>query len=130
MATMENDFVSWLYSEMEGRGWSISELARRAGVSHVAISNILNHKRNIGIDVCSGIAHAFRDSYSYTEVFRLAGIFPPLPAAPDERLAQEIYEAVSRLTLAEREELLEYLGWLEFRREERIGEMTAASGTT
>lgn len=75
---------SWLTSEMERRGWSNSELARRADVTHTSISRAINGSTP-GLDVCTGIAHAFR--MPPEQVLRLAGLLPPLPggnvALPD-----------------------------------------------
>ena len=77
MPPQEEDFVTWLNSELETRGWSTRELARRAGVSAAAISNVLNRYNKPGKRTCKGIAKAF--DLPVDEVFRRAGILPPIP---------------------------------------------------
>jgi len=71
---MENDFVTWLSNELNTRSWSMSELARRAGITHGAISHVLSESRNPGPDFCKAIARAF--GIPPEQVFRLAGLLP------------------------------------------------------
>jgi transcriptional regulator with XRE-family HTH domain len=49
MALMEGDFSEWLEGELKTRGWSDSELARRAGVSHASISYVAKAFRFAGL---------------------------------------------------------------------------------
>ena len=77
MPPQEEDFVTWLNLELGMRGWSTRELARRAGVSAAAISNVLNRYNKPGKRTCKGIARAFNTSSE--DVFRRAGILPPIP---------------------------------------------------
>ncbi|MBN1658283.1 MAG: helix-turn-helix transcriptional regulator [Anaerolineae bacterium] len=79
---MDNDFVTWLIEELEQRGWTNSELARRAGVSPSTVSVILSRQKNPGPDFCLAIAGALRQPPE--QVFRLAGILPSLPPAVEE----------------------------------------------
>jgi transcriptional regulator with XRE-family HTH domain len=70
------DFPDWILQELERRGWTQSELARRAEVTPATISMILSRQKNPGVDACIGIARAFNESP--THVFRLAGLLPEL----------------------------------------------------
>lgn len=74
---MATDFVTWLTEEMQKRDWSISELARRAHVSHVSISNILSGNRKPGAEICNAISRALH--LPPIIVFQQAGLFPPDP---------------------------------------------------
>jgi transcriptional regulator with XRE-family HTH domain len=70
-------FPEWLQAEMNKRGWSQGELARRAGVSRPAISNILSESRQPQAATCEAIARAL--GLPAEDVFRRAGILPPEP---------------------------------------------------
>ena len=47
---MSDKFRAWLSEELDQRGWSQSELARRAGVSQFAVSSVISGNRNPGAD--------------------------------------------------------------------------------
>lgn len=76
---MQNEFIAWLSSQLEERGWSIRELARRANSSPSTIASIANGSRKPGADACAAIAKAL--DVSPDDVFRLAGILPPSVAS-------------------------------------------------
>ncbi len=69
------DFPKWLEEELKHRNITQSELARRAGVTRAAMSGILSGARGPGVDLCQGIAKAFK--LPPEEVYRAAGILPP-----------------------------------------------------
>ena len=73
-----NTLNKWLLNELEIREWSQADLARRAGVSRAAISDILSGKRNLGRDLAISIAEVLK--LPLEDVFRAAGILPPEPA--------------------------------------------------
>lgn len=72
------DFRDWLLQTLEEQGISQSELARRAGVSRAAISDIISGRRGIGKDAATSIARALK--IPPETVFRVAGILPPDPS--------------------------------------------------
>jgi len=85
---LQLEFSTWLMQELEKRGWSNSELARRANVVPSTISMIISGSAKPGVDACLGIARAFGESP--VKVFRLAGLLPPLDTRKellDEALA-------------------------------------------
>lgn len=65
-------FQNWLNRELNFRGWSQSELARRANITPSTISRILTGDRKIGNDVATSIADALR--VPKEEVLRAAGL--------------------------------------------------------
>lgn len=69
----------FLYEELERRGWSKRELARRAGVSNTQVTDVMNERTNPGADFCIAIARALGESPE--AIMRLAEILPPLPSA-------------------------------------------------
>lgn len=83
-------FGQWLLGEMGERKMSQSDLARAAGVTRAAISDVINGRRNPGKDLARGIAVAF--SLPPEQVFREAGLLPPAPMV-DEEIERIIYEA-------------------------------------
>jgi transcriptional regulator with XRE-family HTH domain len=68
---MATDLARWVTDELRRRGWSIRELARRSGLSHVAISQVLSGQRQPGWDFCAAIAEPLEASPMDT--FVLAG---------------------------------------------------------
>ncbi len=109
METTENTFASWLEKEIEARGWTIRELARRAGLAHVTISNILNGTRNPGVEFCLGVAKALREPPEL--VFRRAGLLPKREGIEDE-LYDRFRAYIEALSPERREELFRYVMFL------------------
>ena len=93
MGSMAEPFEDWLRSELEERGWSRSEAARRGGISASMFDKVINGYARPGLDFCKGVAQAFR--MPLEDVFRRAGILPPLPS--DAPYLQEAIELFSRL---------------------------------
>jgi transcriptional regulator with XRE-family HTH domain len=99
---MSNDFVTWLTGELNKRGWTGSELARRAGVGTSTISYIISQQRNPGWDFCASVAQAF--GLSADEVFRKAGLLPPLP--PEVTEEKEVIRLLRSITAPERRRIV------------------------
>lgn len=91
---MEKDFVAWLIAEIEKRGWTNSELARRAGLVPSTISMVLSEQKRPGLDFCVGIGRALGEPPE--KILRLAGLLPPLPPAVEEE--KEIIDIVRSLS--------------------------------
>lgn len=94
-------FNDWLIKEINAKGWSQSELARKAGITRAAISLILSQSRKPGSDVCSGIAEAL--DYPPEFVFRMAGILPP--ARLDDPTEEELLYLYDRLPNDRKQEI-------------------------
>jgi len=109
METTENTFANWLEKEIKARGWTIRELARRAGLTHVTISNVLNGTRNPGVEFCLGVARALREPPEL--VFRRAGLLPNREGIEDE-LFERFRAYVEALSPERREELFRYVMFL------------------
>lgn len=100
------NFISWLTSEINSRGWTNSELARRAGVRHSTISMLLSGHNKPGLDVCVGIAKAFK--VSPEDVLRRAGLIPKFVAGEDDPAITRTIEYLRRLSANDRAEVLAY----------------------
>lgn len=72
---MDDGFVHWLVNELDDRGWSQRELARRAGISAAAVNQIISEQRLPTAEFCIDIARALRLSPEH--VLRKAGYLPP-----------------------------------------------------
>jgi len=111
---METDFVTWLTEQMMKRGWTNSELARRAEVSPSAISMVISGQREPGADLCLGIAQALGEPP--VTIFRRAGI---LPSVGESDVHEEMMYWFDRLTDEDQERAIALLRSLAELREEQ-----------
>ena len=101
------DLSTWLREELDKRGWSIREIARRAGLVHGTVVGILNG-RHPGIETCRGIARAL--GVPTEEVLRRAGLLPPLP--PRDEYIIELEHLARHLNTFDRRAAVDYLRYL------------------
>ena len=71
------EFADWLEQQVQERGWTFRELGRRAEMSSGAISKVMTGAVNPTWEFCAKIARALE--MPEVEVFRRAGLLPPLP---------------------------------------------------
>lgn len=102
---MEKDFSAWLMAELEKRGWTNSELARRAGVVPSTVSMILSNQKQPGLDFCIGVARALGELPE--SILRRAGLLPPLPAAVE--MENEVLQIYRTLPITQRRTILSML---------------------
>ena len=88
------EFTTWLREEVEGRGWTFRELGRRAGLSSGAISKVMTGTTEPTWEFCDKIARAME--MSAVDVFRQAGLLPPIPEAR-EREFERITDMLASL---------------------------------
>lgn len=100
------DFSVWLLEEVNERGWTFAELAKRAGMNTGTLSRVLNETRNPGPDFCTAIARAL--GIPVEEVFRRAGLLPQLSANEDEQVIRELMDILKNMTPENRQDLLSY----------------------
>jgi transcriptional regulator with XRE-family HTH domain len=103
---VSEQFVEWINKEISAKGWSSSELARRAKVTSSAMSKLLNQQNNPGLETCLGIAEAL--GYPPEYVLRKAGLIPPLPSGPDDERIKEVREIMRNLPEDDQEEIRQY----------------------
>ena len=99
-------FSDWLAGELRKRGWSHSELARRAGLSQVSVSGVIAGTRVPGCDFCVKVAMALE--VSPVSVMIEAGILPP-QATDDDPVIAEIIESTRLLPPDQRRDVLDYI---------------------
>jgi len=111
-----NDFKTWLSRQLEERGWSIRELARRGEISHAQIAGYLAGDRGIGIATILGIARALNETPE--KLLDMAGLLDLIPPSFEDKTLNEIYQIVKRLPVEERQEILDYVAYRRQRRRE------------
>jgi DNA-binding XRE family transcriptional regulator len=94
--------ATWFKMQIEDRGWSLRETARRLDVSHTTIVNLVNGRSKPSVELCKRIAHTF--SSSHLEVMRLAGLLDPVP--PDTVRLEEVKQLFTELTGEEQDIVL------------------------
>lgn len=90
-------FANWLNAELDRRGWSRSEAARRGEISASALDKVINGYANPGLEFCRGISRAF--GMPMEDILHLAGILPPPTAPPAVRERRIVYEVNGEETL-------------------------------
>lgn len=97
-------FVQWILDGLKEHGWSQSELARQAGMTRGAISNIINNYRNKPTpETIRALARAFGKPEE--EGFRAAGLLEKSEFDPAD---EELLYLFDQLTEEEQEEVLAY----------------------
>jgi transcriptional regulator with XRE-family HTH domain len=102
-------FAEWLDSELDKRGWTRAELARRAGVNQSTISMAYSGQRNVGVDLAVAIARGFGD-ISIETVFRMSGLLPP--NHDGDPLVKEAAYLIGLLSESGKQQVLDYIRFL------------------
>lgn len=106
--SMETVFGTWLLTELKKRNWSQSELARRAGVAHGTISNLINGNKGVGESTLNAIANAFH--IPAVEVFRQAGLIPKVPKVSVRE--EQLLFMFRRMTEDQQDDVIKYSDFL------------------
>lgn len=75
--SVSTKFGTWILRELDRRGWSQSEAARRGGISSTSISMVISGKMNPEIKFYRGVSRAF--NLPLEDVLRQAGVLPAEP---------------------------------------------------
>lgn len=97
-----NEFYDWINAELAKRGWGVTELSRRMGITHSAVSHVLSKRNKPSTDFCHGLADAF--GIPPAEVFSKAGLLPPVP--PETATVREMLHWFSQLSDEDQERAL------------------------
>ena len=101
---MSDNLINWIEHEINTRGWSIRELARRSELAPTTISDVLGNRARAGLQFCNGIARAFK--VPPERVFREAGLLPAvIIGQDDEQKKKELDDYWKYLTTGERDTL-------------------------
>jgi transcriptional regulator with XRE-family HTH domain len=77
------DFVDVVQKELAEHDWSVSKLAKRAGIDSSYLGRVLRRERTIGTDACRAVAKALGKNEN--EYLALAGLAAPPPPHSTER---------------------------------------------
>lgn len=104
---MPNDkLADYLVAELEERGWSARELARRSGLSPQAVVNAMNGSIRPTAKTALAIAKALGEAPE--KIFRLAGLLPNFAADETDLTFNELLAIVKELPPSVRLEILQY----------------------
>jgi len=110
-------FTQWLLKEINSRGLSYTQVAKKGGISHARISQVIGGEPP-GKRFCIGISRAL--GVSRDEVFRRAGILPP--GTPQNDQEQSALHLFRRLETEDKDRLLAIMRGLIARAERDEGE--------
>ena len=95
-------FADWLLEEMNIRGWSQADLARKSGLTTAGISRLISGNRKAGPKTVMAIAKGLKLPAEY--VFIKAGILPEKPAVTMREI--RMLKVLQGMTPEEQEEML------------------------
>jgi transcriptional regulator with XRE-family HTH domain len=101
---METNFPKWLNDQLENRGWSQAELARRSGISPSQISRLINDSRGIREKSVLGISNALK--IPPEDVYREAGLLPRVTQKKSQ--LEELDHLASLLSRDDLQEVIDY----------------------
>src|SRR5438477_2660380 len=104
---MKNTLSTFLNEELNKRGWSQRELARRADLSPTSISEVIAGKRGPGKRFCQAVAKALQ--VPPERIFQAAGI---IEAPPTTALFTELINLAKSLNEQNQKKLIEYAQFL------------------
>jgi transcriptional regulator with XRE-family HTH domain len=107
MFSMET-FDQWIITELKKRNWNQNELAKRAGIAHGTVSNIINNNKGVGESSLRAIARAFK--YPPEIVFRAAGLLPQVQQSSETE--EKLLYLFTELSDEQRGMVLEYMQFL------------------
>jgi transcriptional regulator with XRE-family HTH domain len=98
-------FSEWLLAELKTRGWSQSDLAKKANVPRQSIGNLLSKVRRPGPDLLQAIARGL--DLPVDLLYQKAGLLPPSSSELHDLEKEWLHIFGQAGSDAEREELLE-----------------------
>ena len=108
---MEKDLLEWIKKEIDIRGVSQRELARKTGRSNTFFHLVLAEKRAITLTFCQAIADGL--NVPIWKIFMLAGI---TEAPPEDVVRNEdvkiLVKGYEELSTEDKADLMKYLDWL------------------
>lgn len=108
----QDELVEYVNDRMERRGWSLRELAQRAGLPHSTLHRMYDPQANLGPRACNGLARAL--GVPAVTIFEMAGLLPKRP--PDSRDTELLRKIYYDLDENARQELVRYAEFLRDRR--------------
>lgn len=105
MLTMKQNLADMLLSELEERGWTQAELAKRSGITPAQISRIISGQRGAETKTLVAIANALK--MPPDTLLHAAELLPP--DVEENEITKEIKYRTSELPVEDQKEVLEYV---------------------
>lgn len=99
------DFSRWLQDALDNKGWNISDLSKKSGISQAHISNMLSGNRKPGAGALGSLAHALDQPLNI--LLQKAGYLPPTAEDLKELDEEWKYLITQAETEEEKKELIE-----------------------
>ena len=103
---MRQDLIKWVNDQLNIKGWSMRELARRGDISSPYLSNVLSGKQEPGAKFFQGMSRAFGVTLESMERLEQVGTIP------ENRLndpdLKDLIEIAQKLTDEDLSEVLYY----------------------
>jgi len=99
-----------LTRQLDRRGWSQRELARRARMSHTTVSKVLSGRLAPSYEFCRAVAGVL--GLPRESVLRWAGLLPALADDDDEAALRELMALLRELSPAGRDAAQRYIRFL------------------
>ena len=109
-------FSDWLQGELEKRGWSQAELARRSNLSRSGVNLLITGRNQPRAETCLALARGL--GLAPETVLKAADLLPEGEAPDQDPTLEELVDLARRMSTEEREELLSYALWRYQRRRE------------
>jgi transcriptional regulator with XRE-family HTH domain len=105
-----NLFSKWLNDILNERGWTHSELARRAHMSPSQVSDIIAERNEPGLKFYINVAQALK--IPLVTILRVAGVLEPAPGQDASELELlELLETMRKLPPEDRYEIFNYAAY-------------------
>ena len=111
MEYMDSKITAWLQGELDDRGWSHRELARRIGMSQTAVSTVIAGEREAGWEFLARVASALNEDPE--TIFRLAGRLPQVKDLSDN--AKRLLRAMEYLDPEIQQVVVEFAEWQQYK---------------
>lgn len=107
---------TWLWRELDARGWSARYLGRLIGVSYTHAARLANEEQPLTPEMCRRVASVLE--WTEEDVMRRAGHLSPLPGGYDWLDEQRLVELYRALDLEGRSQLTRFAEFLAADRQE------------
>lgn len=102
-------FIEWLTGQMEANNLGIRETAKKVGVSHPTISEMVTYGNMPSYETCVALAKAF--NVPPLQVLQLAGMMPSSITEREAKLL-ELDHLYANATEEQRDRILEYIRFI------------------
>ncbi len=96
-------FTNWLEEELKNKGWSYSELARRANTHRTTVSAVMTGRNKVTWEFCANVATAL--GTSPIDLFKKADL---IETDETDGKIEEVMQIMSQLNDTDRQDILDF----------------------